>query len=445
MSNRTSVSRPIAVPSSRVSRLARLGTMATGIAGGMAVDGARQLSQGRRPAMRDLLLTPANMGRLADQLARMRGAAMKVGQLLSMDTGDFLPPELAEILARLRANADYMPPKQLKSVLNAEWGQDWLKQFKSFDTRPIAAASIGQVHRAKTRDGRDLAIKIQYPGVRRSIDSDVDNVAALIRVSGLIPEGMDVSPLLVEAKRQLHEEADYEREGEQLARFSDLLSAAPEFETPQLQSDLTTSSILAMTFVEGIAIEETVTLPSSERDRIMHLLIDLLFRELFQFHLMQTDPNFANFRYNPSTGRVVLLDFGAARQFSRHVADQYDLLLRAGMSGEISRIRNAAIDIGFFDDATAPHHQEAVANMIDLAFEALRLNGVYDFSDGILAARLRAAGRKLGEDRTFVHLPPMDVLYLQRKFAGMYLLASRLKARVNVREIVEKHLAASLS
>ncbi|MEM9098072.1 MAG: AarF/ABC1/UbiB kinase family protein [Pseudomonadota bacterium] len=442
MSNRTSASRPIAVPSSRMSRLARLGTMATGIAGGMAIDGAKQWSQGRRPAMRELLLTPSNMSRLADQLARMRGAAMKVGQLLSMDTGDFLPPELADILARLRANADYMPPKQLKSVLTAEWGSDWLKQFKSFDPRPIAAASIGQVHRAKTRDGRDLAIKIQYPGVRRSIDSDVDNVAALIRVSGLIPEGMDVSPLLVEAKRQLHEEADYKREGGQLARFSELLADAPEFQVPELQPDLTTNSILAMTFVEGIAIEDTVALSQTERDRITHLLINLLFRELFEFRLMQTDPNFANFRYNPETGRVVLLDFGASRPFGVDVAEKYDLLLRAGMSGNLDEVKSAGLRVGFYDEATAAHHQQAVAEMMDLAFEALRHEGAYDFTDGILAARLREAGRTLGEDRTFVHLPPMDVLYLQRKFAGIYLLASRLGARVHVRDIVERHLTA---
>ncbi|MEM8791741.1 MAG: AarF/ABC1/UbiB kinase family protein [Pseudomonadota bacterium] len=441
MTTRSAASRPIAVPSSRLSRLARLGTMASGIAGEMAIDGARHLSRGRRPAMRDLLLTPSNMSRLADQLARMRGAAMKVGQLLSMDTGDLLPPELADILARLRADADYMPPKQLKSVLNAQWGSDWLRQFKSFDVRPVAAASIGQVHRAKTRDGRDLAIKIQYPGVRRSIDSDVDNVAALIRVSGLIPEGMDIAPLLAEAKRQLHEEADYDREGSQLARFAELLADAPQFVVPVLQPDLTTQNILAMTYVEGIAIEEMAQDDQAERDQIMHHLIDLLFRELFEFRLMQTDPNFANFRYDRANRKVILLDFGASRSFGQDVADKYDLLMKAGLSGDHEMIRQAGLKVGFFDEATARHHQDDVTGMINLAFEALRHEGAFDFADGSFAARLRAAGEQLGEDRTFVHVPPMDVLYLQRKFAGIFLLASRLGARVKVREIVESHLS----
>ena len=124
------VSRPFAVPSGRASRLGHFGSLATGIAGNMAVNGVRELVQGRRPALRDLLLTPANVSRFADQLARMRGAAMKMGQLVSMETGDVLPPELAQIMARLRDNADHMPPKQLKRVLTDNWGDGWLRQFE---------------------------------------------------------------------------------------------------------------------------------------------------------------------------------------------------------------------------------------------------------------------------------------------------------------------------
>jgi predicted unusual protein kinase regulating ubiquinone biosynthesis (AarF/ABC1/UbiB family) len=166
--------------------------MTTSIAGGMAAEAARKLSAGERPRTRDLLLTPANARRVADRLAQMRGAAMKVGQLISMEGGDVLPPEWASILARLRDQADFMPPQQLKKVLTQEWGADFLKQFKRFDVHPIAAASIGQVHKAETRDGRHLAVKVQYPGVARSINSDVDNVYGLIKMSGLSPKGLNL-------------------------------------------------------------------------------------------------------------------------------------------------------------------------------------------------------------------------------------------------------------
>ena len=138
------MSRPIAVPSGRINRFARLGSTAAGIAGAMAVNALQDVTRGTRPDMRRLLMTPGNIRRLADELARMRGAAMKVGQLISMDTGDVLPPELADIMARLRNQAHFMPPKQSKQVLTRNWGSDWLKQFKRFDVRPVAAASMAR-------------------------------------------------------------------------------------------------------------------------------------------------------------------------------------------------------------------------------------------------------------------------------------------------------------
>ena len=113
---------------------------------------------------------------------------MKLGQMISMDAGDMLPPELAAIMGRLRDRAHHMPPQQLDTVLAREWGRDWRRRFAHFQAHPIAAASIGQVHRARLPDGRELAIKVQYPGVKDSIDSDVDNVATLLRVSGVLPK-----------------------------------------------------------------------------------------------------------------------------------------------------------------------------------------------------------------------------------------------------------------
>ncbi|MFN2305442.1 MAG: AarF/UbiB family protein, partial [Paracoccaceae bacterium] len=172
----------------------RFGGIASGIAGGVAANGARALARGQRPDMSQLLLTPANIGRLTNGLSDLRGAALKLGQMLSMDTGLVLPEDLTAILARMRDDARHMPPKQLQSVLNAEWGQGWYSRFARFDVRPFAAASIGQVHFATTHDGRNLAIKVQYPGVAASIDSDVDNMATLLRTPGILPRGIDLSP-----------------------------------------------------------------------------------------------------------------------------------------------------------------------------------------------------------------------------------------------------------
>lgn len=428
------------VPSSRLGRLMRLGGMATGVAGNILMAGAQQLAQGRRPKLSDLLLTPANALKITQQLSQMRGAAMKVGQLISMDAGDLLPPEIAAILARLRSDADAMPQRQVQAVLTANWGAKWQQRFESFSFTPIAAASIGQVHRAITRDGRDLAIKIQYPGVRKSISSDVNNVASLLRLSGLLPKSVDIVPLLREAKRQLREEADYQAEAAHLTRFHQLLAGTPEFVVPLLHDDFTTKNVLAMSYVAGGPVESMADAPQTERDRVLRLLFDLLFRELFDFGLMQTDPNFANYRYDTDSQQIILLDFGATRSFRPAFADTYKQLVLAAMSRDRDAMTQAAFAIGYFDENTLPKHQKAVLDMFEMALEPVTFEGTYDFGSTDLGPRLRQAGMALGLERDFWHIPPIDTLFLHRKLGGLFLLAARLKARVNVRQLVMPYL-----
>jgi predicted unusual protein kinase regulating ubiquinone biosynthesis (AarF/ABC1/UbiB family) len=421
-----------AVPSGRLARLARFGGMAGGIAGRAAVAGVRQMAAGERPTAAGLLLTPANVRRVTEELSRLRGAAMKMGQLISMDTGDFLPPEVSQIMARLRSDAQFMPPRQLRQVLDRAWGPGWLSRFERFDVRPLAAASIGQVHRARTRDGRDLAVKVQYPGVRQSIDSDVDNVATLMRLSGLVPAALDVKPLLVEAKRQLHEEADYQREGECLMRFGALLADTPDFVVPTMHEDLSSADVLAMDFVSGQPVEALVDAPQAVRDSIMERLVTLSLRELFEFRLMQTDPNFANYRYDAAADRLVLLDFGATRVVPEPLAEAYRDLLRAGMAGDREVARRAAVAIGLFASDSTPEQQGRVIDMFETAMAPMRASGPMAFAALELTDGLREDGMKIAADRDFWHLPPADTLFIQRKLGGLFLLGARLKARLDV-------------
>lgn len=443
MTDRPSQARALAVPSGRFARMARLGTMAGGIAGNAAWGGLRELGRGTRPEWRDLLITPGNLKRLTNELAHMRGAAMKVGQLLSMDAGEILPPELAGIMARLRNDAHFMPPKQLKQVLSAEWGADWLRDFERFDVRPVAAASIGQVHRARLRDGRDLAIKVQYPGVARSIDSDVSNVGALVRLSGLLPKGFELRPYLDEARRQLQEETDYAREGGHLQDFGARLADDPRFVLPEFHEDWSTASILAMTFIESQPIESAEAAPVGVKTRIARDLIDLMFRELFDFGVMQSDPNFANYRIERETGRIVLLDFGATRPLDPGLLGHYRDLMRAGLDEDAAGIARAGADIGFLDPEGTPDHQERIQRMIGMVFEAVSGAEEFDFADPTLSRRMQADGMALAEAGYVPPPLPMDVLYLQRKFGGMFLLCSRLGARLPLRAMLERHLATS--
>ncbi|WP_171241520.1 AarF/ABC1/UbiB kinase family protein [Ruegeria sp. HKCCA5491] len=438
MTDPKSSTTPLAVPTSRLVRVAGLSSMTAGIAGNVAVRALREIGRGARPDMRGLLMTPGNVARVADQLARMRGAAMKVGQLISMDAGEVLPSELADIMAHLRDQAHFMPPKQLRNVLNRAWGPDWRKSFQTFDVRPVAAASIGQVHRATIKDGREVAIKVQYPGIARSIDSDVANVAALVRMSGLLPKTFDLDPYIQEARSQLHEETDFEREGQHLRHFADLLQNDEAFEIPEFYPDWSTPEVLMMSFLEGRPIEALSDATSEERNRVSDALVQLTLREVFEFGIMQSDPNFANYRYNPSNGKIGLLDFGAARALQPSAIDGYFRLLRAGLRKDDADLRNAAMHMklikgdGPFDDR--------ILGMIRCVFDAILSAKEFHFADRTFFNHLHRQGMALAAAGYVPPQMPMETLYLQRKIGGIFLLATRLRASLPVKTLLEKYV-----
>ena len=429
-----------AVPTGRIARLSRLGTLATRVAGNMLATGVSQLAKGERPVLKDLLLTPANAARITDQLAKMRGAAMKVGQLISMDAGDMLPPELSDILARLRSDADPMPKTQLNQVLSDALGDNWADNFLYFSYAPIAAASIGQVHKAILPTGEMLAIKVQYPGVKQSIDSDVDNVAALLSMTGLLPKGVDFSPLLEEAKRQLHCEADYLTEASMLKRYQAWVGDDPRFEIPNVYDDYTRTNVLTMTFMQSQPIESVVELSQQQRNHIATAMFELFFREMFEFHLIQTDPNFANFRFNLDNQKIVLLDFGATRKYDPNFIKKYQTLMCGVIDDKPEHIRQAAVSIGLMSQTLAPDLQEFIIDMCFDACEPLTEDKDYDFAASDLTKRLHEKGMSLSENDAFWHVPPADSVFLHRKLGGVFLLACTLKASINLHRIARNFM-----
>ncbi|MBX9732216.1 MAG: AarF/ABC1/UbiB kinase family protein, partial [Sphingomonas sp.] len=261
------------------------------------------------------------------------------------------------------------------------------------------------------------------------------------RMTGMMPKEIDIAPLLVEAKRQLHEEADYVREGAQMARFRALLADDPGFVVPLLDEEFTSGQVLAMSFIEGTAIENLVDAPQEERDRVMSALIRLVLRELFEFGLMQTDPNFANFRYQRDTGKLVLLDFGATRDVTPKTAAGYRGLLSAGLDGDRDAVAAAAVVAGFLGDQTLERHPVLIGQMIDIIIAEMNRPGHFDFGDRAFVGALKDQGMAIGQDRGAWHMPPIEMLFAQRKISGTALLAARLKAKVAVREMVERYRA----
>ncbi len=429
--------------SSRLGRLSQLGRLAGSIAGGAMAEGARQIAGGRRPSIGDILLTPGNARRLSERLSEMRGAAMKVGQLLSMDSGQLLPPQLGELLARLREDAHAMPLGQVAAVLKEAWGAGWENQFSRFSFTPLAAASIGQVHEAVLKDGRRLAVKIQYPGIRASIDSDVDNVATLLRLSNLVPEGMDLQPLLDEAKSQLHAEADYLREARALERFGAHLARDSRFEVPAVVDSLTTQQVLSMRFLDGAPIESLVDAPSSQRNAAATALLELAIREVFDWGLVQTDPNFANYLFAAESGRIQLLDFGATRDYAGTTQATLGALLRACIEGSDVDIQAVAADVGYLQPADPAAYRDSVVALLRTATEPARADGDYDFARSDLAVRMRDIVAEMRLRQRFARVPPPEILFLHRKLGGLYLLLSRLRARIPVAALISPLLPTS--
>jgi predicted unusual protein kinase regulating ubiquinone biosynthesis (AarF/ABC1/UbiB family) len=192
-----------------------------------------------------------------------------------------------------------------------------------------------------------------------------------------------------------------------------------------------------MSFVAGVPIETLETADQPVRDTAMHSLIALTLRELLDWRLMQTDPNFANYRWQPETGRIVLLDFGAARAIPVTTTDGYRTLLAAGLSGDRDAVRDAAIGAGFLGAAAAAAHRPLVDAMIDVILDNLNRPGPFDFGDRAFVGVVREQGMEMARDRSTWHLPPADTLFVQRKISGTALLAARLKARVDIRAMVE--------
>lgn len=428
------------VPASRSSRLLSMAGLAAGIAGNVVTEYAKHLSHGNSPELKEILLTPSNAKRLADKLKKMRGAALKVGQLLSMDSGDFIPPELASILDQLRDDVDPMPFSQLTALLHEEWGENWHEKFEQFTFTPMAAASIGQVHSAYNLGHERLAIKIQYPGVSQSIDSDVDNVGSILKYSGLLPDASKIEELLNETKQQLHVETDYLSEAAWIEKYRHALADDDVFIIPRVYQEFTKQNILCMSFHEGGNIDTYTNLPQAERNQIVSSLFSLTFREVFEFQHVQTDPNFANYLYQPEQQKIVLLDFGATRQLPDHICHGYQQLINGSVKNNQETIDNAINKIGFFQEEISLSQRLAVTALFHMACEPLHYAGDYDFGASELAKNISIAGRELSLKKNYWHTPPADALFLHRKFAGLYLIAAKLKAKINIQNLIHPYI-----
>ena len=253
----SSVAKQRKVPSSRLGRMASFG----GLFAGLGIGTLNELTKGAlglggSKNVSEALFSPANAERIVDTLCKVRGAALKIGQILSIQDSNVVSPELAKAFERVRQAADYMPDWQLERVMLTQLGPDWRDSMESFDEKPFAAASIGQVHRATLKNGMVVAVKVQYPGVAESIESDIDNLVGMLKVWDVFPHGFFIDNVVKVAKRELTWEVDYTREAEYTENFKEMIAPYKEYYVPKVIKELTTSSILTTELVPGVPLDK---------------------------------------------------------------------------------------------------------------------------------------------------------------------------------------------
>ena len=397
----------------------------------------------KRPNLKSALISKKNVTATVDTLKNLRGAAMKFGQLLSLDETVILSPDLAAIFAQLQSSGYSMTPSQLKKVLNHNWGDDWLKHFKYFDVRPFAAASIGQVHKATLKSGEVVAIKVQFPGVKQSIDSDLATLKFIMKTSGMLPENFPLEHYLSQCGDLLKRETNYELEAENINLFSAFLNGSKVIHVPKVYNKLSTDQTLTMSFLEGRELSNIMEFDQSARDEISLNLIELLFNEIFNFKMVQTDPNLANFLLTRGGKSICILDFGACCRVSEDTYRLYKELLSVALSLDLNCIKSFLQEKYFIPQETSMAGTKFLENIISVTINELSKDETFDFQKSKVFQLIVQENLNLYFDLIPSSVFGSDFIFIQRKIFGLILFFRSIGTKLPLLKIL-KHQAKLL-
>ncbi len=394
---------------------------------------------------------------LADQLGELKGSVMKAGQMLSLYGQYFLPPEAVEVLSSLQDDTAPVDWSFVRPVVEQQLSAERRAELE-IDERPIAAASLGQAHRARRKsDGQELVVKIQYPGVADAIDSDVKTIVRLLWVSKMVPRELSMDPVIAEVRDMLRREVDYEHEARATRTFADKLADDARFVVPTVLPEYSGSSVLTMSYEHGepLRSKRVLSLPHEQREGLGRSLIWLFLHEFFNWHMVQTDPHFGNYRVRlPKDGppQLVLLDFGATRHFSSAFVAGYRDIVAGAVERDRERLLTGAESIGLMSRRFPRETLDAFETLCHTIVEPFMIgtdqgppqeligDHGYRFGATDLPRRVTNLMSRAALSRYF-RIPPREIVFLHRRMAGAFIAQSVLDVEWNPRDMLLEVLA----
>ena len=395
---------------------------------------------------------------LVAEIGKLKGSIVKIGQMMALYGEHFLPEEITQALNTLNNQTVALAWPAIKQQLQAQLGAKL--DDLTIDHEPLGTASLAQVHRATRKsDGLELVLKIQYPGVADAIDSDMSLFKNMLKLTRMVPQTREFDQWFDEVREMMHREVNYQIEADTTRRFAARLKDDPRYIVPQIVDEYCSDQVLCMTFERGVPINSPVmlSLPQERRNLLGEASLEIAVREVFEWGEMQTDPNFGNYLVRLGNGedihdKIVLLDFGAIRQFDQHLLTVARNLIKAGYYHDPQMMVNAMTGYEFFDsipESIKPDMAKVfllateafshLDNNRDLPAGVMDEHSRYDWKKSQLHSRVMQQASKSMTSRYF-SVPPKEFMFISRKFIGAYTFMTVIDAKTNVRKMIQKFI-----
>ncbi|MEG1155329.1 MAG: AarF/ABC1/UbiB kinase family protein [Acinetobacter sp.] len=396
---------------------------------------------------------------LVAEIGKLKGSIVKIGQMMALYGEHFLPEEVTQALNTLNNQTVALAWPAIKTQLQQQLGSKL--DDLTIDHEPLGTASLAQVHRATRKsDGMELVLKIQYPGVAEAIDSDMSLFKNMLKLTRIVPQTREFDQWFDEVREMMHREVNYQIEADTTRRFAARLKDDPRYIVPTIINEYCSDRVLCMTFERGVPINSPVmlSLPQERRNLLGEASLEIAVREIFEWGEMQTDPNFGNYLVRLGNGtdvhdKIILLDFGAIRQFDQHLLSVARNLIQAGYHHDSDMMVKAMTGYEFFDSIPQSIKPD-MAKVFLLATEAFSspLNnqelpaGImdehnrYDWKKSQLHSRVMQQASRSMASRYF-SVPPKEFMFISRKFIGAYTFMTVIDAKTNVRAMIKHHLS----